>query len=210
VEVSVIRVISIEREYGSGAAGIGRTLAERLGWKLWDSEITDAIARHLKCDKRAVEQREERDDSIFYRLVKVFMRGSYEPSMNGQELELLDAENLSRLFEKVITEAADQGNCVIIGRAAPWFLRNRDDVLRLFLYAPYEEKIRRTIAQGKTRREAENLIETVDRERADFIRKYYNKDWPYRSIYHLMVNSEVGDDKVIHLIQREIAILEEP
>jgi cytidylate kinase len=210
MEVSVIGVISIEREYGSGAAGIGKALAERQGWKLWDGEITDAIARHLKCDKHSVEQREERDDSIFYKLIKVFMRGSYEPSMNGQELELLDAENLSRLFEKVITEAADQGNCVIIGRAAPWFLRNRDNVLRVFLYAPYEEKIRRTIAQGKTRREAEHLIDTVDQERAAFIRRYYNKDWPDRSIYHLMLNSAVGDDKVIRLIQAEIATLNEP
>lgn len=206
----MIRVISIEREYGSGAAAIGKALAERQGWKLWDEEITNAIAGLLKCDKRAVEQREEREDSMFYRLVKVFMRGSYEHSMDGQGLELLDAENLARLFEKVITEAASEGNCVIIGRAAPWFLRNRDDVLRVFVYAPYEEKVRRTVATGKTRSEAEHLINSVDQQRAAFVRKYYNKDWPDRSIYHVMVNSAAGDDKVIRFIQSAIVTLQEP
>lgn len=205
----MISVISIEREYGSGAANIGKALAERRGWKLWDGEITSAIARHLKCNRQAVEQREERDDPIFYKLVKVFMRGSYEHSMDGQELELLDAENLSRLFGKVIEGAADEGKCVIVGRAAPWFLRDRDNVLRVFVYAPYEEKVRRLIAQGKTRREAEHLLDTVDRDRAVFIRKYYRKEWPDRSIYHLMINSVVGDDKVIRLIEAEISTLEE-
>jgi cytidylate kinase len=96
-----------------------------------------------------------------------------------------------------------------VGRGGPWFLRNREDVLRVFIYAPYEEKIRRTISQGKTRGEAEELVATVDEERATFIRKYYKKDWPDRSIYHVMVNSGIGDEKVIRLIQAEIAILEE-
>ena len=205
----MIRVISIEREYGSGAAAIGKALAERRGWKLWDDEITDTLARHLKCDKHAVEEREERDDSVFYKLVKVFMRGSYEASLNSQSLELLDAEHLSRLFEKVVTDAADEGNCVIVGRAAPWFLRNREDVFRVFIYAPWEEKVRRTIANGKSRREAEDLVDTVDEQRSTFIRKYYNKVWPERSVYHLMANSVVGDEKVIRLIEAEIAMLQE-
>jgi cytidylate kinase len=206
----MIRAITIEREYGCGAAAIGKALAEQLGWKLWDEEITAAIARHLKCDKRSVEEREERVDSVFYRLIKVFMRGSYEASMNGQELELLDAENLAHMFEKVVVDAANEGRCVIIGRAAPWFLRDRDDAFRVFIYAPYGEKIRRTVAQGKSLREAEHLLETVDGERAVFIRKYYNKDWPDRGIYHLMVNSAIGDEKVVRLILAEIAMLEEP
>ena len=205
----MIQVIAIEREYGSGAAGIARSLAERLGWKLWDSEITDAIARHLKCDKRAVEQREERVDSIYYRLIKAFMRGSYEASMEGHGMELLDAEHLARLFEKVVTDAANDGHCVIVGRAAPWFLRERSDTFRAFLYAPYGEKIRRTVAQGKSMAEAENLIDTVDRERAAFVRKYYGKEWPDRSIYHLMANSQVGDERVIRLILAEIQMLDE-
>ena len=76
----MIKVLTIEREYGSGAAEIAQKVAERLGWKLWDQLLTDEIARHLECDSRHVEQHEERRDPLYYRLFKAFLRGSYEGS----------------------------------------------------------------------------------------------------------------------------------
>ena len=96
----MIRIITMEREYGSGAANISQTIADRLGWKLWDQEITDEIARRLKCKAELVQEREERLDSMFYRLIKVFMRGSFEPRIDTADLELLDAEHLAGLFER--------------------------------------------------------------------------------------------------------------
>jgi cytidylate kinase len=190
----VIKVISIEREYGCGAANIAQTIANRLGWKLWDQEITDEIARRLKCKAELVKAREERCDSMYYRLIKSFMRGSFEPRVDTADMELLDAEHLAILFEKVVTEIAGRGNCVIVGRGASWFLRDRDDAFHVFLYAPYHEKMRRILAQGESQREAENLLESVDRERAAFIRKYYGKEWPDRSLYNIMLNTIIGDD----------------
>ena len=74
--VAMIRVITIEREYGSGAADIAKTVAERLGWKLWDQLLTNHIARLLDCDSRTVEKREEKRDPVVYRLFRAFMRGS--------------------------------------------------------------------------------------------------------------------------------------
>ena len=67
----MIKVITIEREYGSGAGEIARRLAERLGWKLWDQAFTDEIARQMDCSSRAVEEREERRDTLAYRLFRV-------------------------------------------------------------------------------------------------------------------------------------------
>ena len=81
----MINVVTIEREYGAGAPAIAEGLAKRLGWTLWDNELTCAIARRLKCDVAAVEKREERLDPAFYRLAKIFMRGSYESSFIGSE-----------------------------------------------------------------------------------------------------------------------------
>ncbi len=207
--MDAIRVITIEREYGSGAGAIAKTLAERLGWTLWDREFTCEIARRLKCDIRSVEQREERVDPTFYRLAKIFMRGSYEDTFTGSGLELLDAEHLARLFEKVVTDISSRGNCVIVGRGSPYFLRKRADAFHAFVYAPRDQKIRRIVAQGKSRGEAEELIETVDRERAAFIRKYYGTVWPQRDLYHLMINSKVGDEAVIDMILNGIKLLEE-
>jgi len=203
----MIKVITIEREYGSGAANIASAIADRLGWKLWDREITAEIARRLKCKDEMVAEREERLDSMFYRLIKAFMRGSFEARIDTAGLEVLDAEHLAFLFEKVVNEIAEHGNCVIVGRGANWFLRHRDDAFHAFLYAPYEEKMRRTLAQGETEREATHLLESVDRERAAFIRKYYGKEWPDRSLYNLMINTKVGDEAVVTTLLSAVDVL---
>ena len=196
----MIRVITIEREYGSGASNIAAAVADRLGWKVWDQEITEEIARRLKCKKEMVQQREERCDSMFYRLIKAFMRGSFEARIDTAELEVLDAEHLAILFEKVVNDIAERGNCVIIGRGSNWFLRHRDDAFHAFLYAPYEEKLRRVLEQGETEQDATHLLESVDRERAAFIKKYYGKDWPDRSLYNVMMNTVMGDEAVVETL----------
>jgi cytidylate kinase len=204
----VINIITIEREYGSGAAAIAQKLADRLGWKLWDRDITCDIAKRLKCDVKSVEQREERLDPTFYRLVKAFMRGSYEDSLGAGNIELLDAEHLAKLFERVVLDISSQGNCVIVGRGSPYFLREREDVFSVFLYAPYEEKLRRLTAIGKTQDEADELIGRVDQERAAFVKKYYARTWPQRDLYDMMLNTRIGDEMVIDLILHEIALLD--
>jgi cytidylate kinase len=203
----VIRTVTIEREYGSGAGAIAKKLAARLKWTLWDEKITQEVAKRLKCDVRAVEQREEKPDSTFYRLMKVFMRGSYEERFSGSGTELLDAESLSSLFETVIKDVAGRSPCVIVGRAAPWFLRERDDNMGLFIFAPYHEKLRRLLAIGKTQDEAEEQLEHMDEDRAAFVKRYYGKNWPQRDLYHLMINSIIGDEAVIDLALREMEIL---
>jgi cytidylate kinase len=203
----VIRTITIEREYGSGAGAIAKKLAARLNWTLWDEKITQEVAKRLKCDVKAVEQREEKPDSTFYRLMKIFMRGSYEDRFSGAGTELLDAESLSGLFETVIKNVAARGPCVIVGRAAPWFLRERDDNMGLFIFAPYDEKLRRLLAIGKTQEEAEEQLEHMDEDRAAFVKRYYGKNWPQRDLYHLMINSVIGDEAVIDLALREMEIL---
>ncbi len=204
----MIKIIAVEREYGSGAAAIAKALADQLGWTLWDRAITCEIAKRLRCDVHSVEQREERPDPAYYRLVKVFMRGSYEESLHGgDKLELLDAEHLARFFEQIVNDIAAKGHSVIIGRGSPWFLRKRNDTLRVFIYASTEEKIRRITAQGKTQSEAEDLIATIDRERAAFVKKYYGANWPERYLYHLMINSEIGDEGVLKLILNQMDLL---
>lgn len=205
----MINIITVEREYGSGAAEIAKVLAGRLGWALWDHEITCEIARRLKCDVQSVERREEKPDPAFYGLMKAFMRGSYEDHYSGGGgIELLDAEHLAELFEKVVKDVVSRGPCVIVGRGAPWFLRERKDTMSVFLYAPYQERLRRTLASGKTRAETEDLLERVDRERATFIKKYYGMVWPQRDLYHLMINTLPGDEIVIDIILREKELLE--
>jgi cytidylate kinase len=207
LEAQVIQTIAVEREYGSGAGGIAEKLADKLGWALWDQKITQEVAKRLKCDVKSVEAREEKPDSTFYRLMKIFMRGSYEERFSGSGTELLDAESLATLFEEVIIDVADRGPCVIVGRAAPWFLRERPDHMGIFIFAPHEEKLQRLLRLGKAEEEAEDLLEHVDEDRAAFVKRYYGKNWPQRDLYHLMINSKIGDDAVLDLIFHELEIL---
>lgn len=202
----MIRNIVIEREYGAGGSAVAKALADKLGWQLWDAQFTHEIARRLKCKVEAVEKREERCDPTFYRLAKIFMRGSYEESHVGT-LELLDADHLAELSEKIITGIAEKGSAVMVGRAAPWFLRNRPDSFRVFVYGSFEDKVHRVMQRGKSRSEAERLVETVDSDRAAFVKKYFNKSWPYREIYNLMINSHPGVEFVVEAVLSQIEAL---
>src|SRR5205823_2452402 len=115
------RVITIEREYGCGAGEIAAQLASHLGWKLWDRELTAEIARVANVEPSSVSMCEERVDSTFQRLVKVFWRGSYERSAN-LEHQPFGPDRMVEVGEHVMKDIAERGNCVIVGRGAPYFL----------------------------------------------------------------------------------------
>jgi cytidylate kinase len=204
----MIRIITIEREFGAGGTAIAQQLAERLGWKLWDEALTTEIARLAQVDRACVERLDERCDSRFYRLMKVFIRGSYERSLPVVGLDLFDADSMVAFMQRVIEGAAADGNCVIVGRGAPYFLRDREDAYHVFVYAPWEEKIRRVRMSGKSEEEAVELVSTIDQERATFILRYFGKEWPNRHLYHLMINSKIGDDQVVRAIMNEVSALD--
>jgi len=199
-ELEMIRIVTIEREYGCGGGEIARRLAERLGWKLWDQQLTEEIARLSDCPKAVVKDREERTDPLYYRLFKSFLRGSYEGSLNAHKLKLVDSESILKITERVVRHAASTGDCVVVGRGSQHFLQNQRDALRVFLYAPREDKVRRVMSGGKTEREAQELVDTVDRDRVKFIQKYFHVEWPSRSIYQIMMNTSVGVEAVVQTI----------
>jgi cytidylate kinase len=196
----MIKIITIEREYGCGGGDIAQLVAKRLCWKIWDQLLTEEIARLANCPKAVVEVREERTDPLYYRLFKSFLRGSYEGSLNAHKLKEVDSEIILRITQRVVERAAQEGNCVIVGRGSQQFLRNREDTLRVFLYAPRSEKVKRLLARGKSEKETEELVDTVDRDRAAFVQRYFQVEWPDRAIYHAMVNTAIGDDVAVHMI----------
>jgi cytidylate kinase len=128
------------------------------------------------------------------------LRGSYEGSINAHKLNLVDSENILKMTERVVQHAASKGDSVIVGRGSQLFLKDRADALRVFLYAPKENKVRRLLSRGKSEKEARELVDTVDRERAGFIEKYFHVAWPDRALYHIMINTAIGDEAVVQEI----------
>ena len=199
------RIITVEREYGSGAGDIARELAARLGWKLWDNAVTEEIAKLANVDPATVRRCDERVDSTFHRLAKVFWRGSYERSMSTTTF---DADDMVPLVQQVLQNAADRENCVFVGRGAPYFLRERGDAFHVFLYAPRAEKLRRLQSRGMSLKQAEEQVDSVDRDRIEFVKRYYGADWPTRCLYHVMVNTAIGNENVVSLILNSMRVLE--
>src|ERR1035437_1674919 len=196
----MFRIVTIEREFGSGGGGIACELARRLGWKLWDQQLTSEIARRAQVPESAVALCDERLDGRLYRFAKAFWRGSYERSMPLAASDAFDADRMMAMVGEIMRTIAAEGNAVIVGRGSPFFLREREDTFRVFIYAPHDEKIRRLLAMGKSREEAEDLVENVDKERMAYIKHYFNAEWPTRSLYHLMINTAVGDENVVATI----------
>ena len=202
-------VLTIEREYGSGGNDIAKQISERLGWKLWDQLLTSEIARRLECPKMIIEEREEVRDPLHYRLFKAFLRGSFEGSLSAPLLKLADAESIRKITEELIKDAAQHGNCVIVGRGSAYYLHDYPHVFHTFVYAPFENKIRRLQARGKSEAEAIELAETVDQDRAEFIKKHFDVEWPPRQFFHMMVNSAMGDENVVDTILGAMRFCEE-
>jgi cytidylate kinase len=204
----MMNLITIEREYGSGGGVIAQKLAARLEWKLWDEELTNEIARAMGLAQAAIKPREERRDPLYYRLLKSFMLGTFEGNPHAAETKVLDADTIYAVTQKIMTRLSQSQHSVIVGRGGAYFMHDRLGAYHVFVYASPKEKVRRLRERGIREEEAVQQVVSVDAERAAFIKNYFNVEWPTRSRYHMMVNSDIGDDAVIQTILDSIDILE--
>ena len=190
----MIHAITIEREFGCGASEIASLVAGRLGCTLWDERLTQEIARLTESTPEAVERREWRTDPVVYRVFQDFLRGAFEGGLPPtHRLHSLDARRIAVVSETAVKTALSSGPSVIVGRGSQFFLRNRKDVFQVFLYASRDHKIRRLISSGESQDRAIELIDTTDEARAAFVRQYLGLKWPERHLYHVMLNTEMGE-----------------
>ncbi|HUJ82330.1 MAG TPA: cytidylate kinase-like family protein, partial [Candidatus Acidoferrales bacterium] len=145
---------------------------------------------------------------LSYRLFRAFMRGSHEGSLNAQSMKMADADCIRDVAERIVKQIAERGKCVIVGRGSAYYLQGRRDVFNVFVYAPEAEKMKRLQARGKSAAEAAQLIESVDRDRAAYIKRYFGVEWPDRQRFDLMINSTVGEDAVVETILDGVGRLE--
>ena len=204
----MFRIITVEREYGAGGSIVAAELARRRGWQLLDQQLTCEIAKIAAVEESAVASREEKCDPLLHRLAKVFWRGSYERSLPIGDDKLFDADELVELAHRVINKKAEEGNCVIVGRGAPYILRTRPDVFHVFVYGSREKKIQRLIKLKMREKDAVEMVDTIDKERSAFVRKYFDAEWPCRRLYHLMLNSDNGLEHVTDTVMATMESLE--
>jgi hypothetical protein len=196
------RVITVEREYGSRGGEFAHDLAAHLGWRLLDSELPCAAARIAGVSPELAKKYDERLDPWYYRYGKVFWHDSGYSIAGLSDDQVFDSERMLSLIRKEILNAADQGNCVLVGRGAACALANRPGCFHVFVYATAAAKrdwfVRVFPGQAE---QADQTLAATDKRRSALIRKAYQQDWCARGLYHMLLNSAIGNDCMIAAVE---------
>ena len=196
------RILTVNREFGSGGGRIAQRIAEWLGWKLLDKDIIDAIAYTAHVDPSIVLRYDEHVESWLRRLNQQAMRSAaLAAGLELRNTAIFDAEEMVKISQKVIEQAYADGNCVIVGRGSQCVLQHKTDAFHVFVYAPHKERILRLRARLAKGVDVEQRIRSVDAERAKYLQEYFSKYWLNPHLYDLMISSEENEDVTARNIQ---------
>ena len=186
------KVITISREFGSGGKYIGILVAKKLGIPCYDRDIIEKIAEESGFVDDFIKRVSEYAPSK-----SIFAYSFVGRSASGESIE----DKIFAIQEKVIRELADKGPCVIVGRSADYILR-KYDTLDVFVYAPLEDKIARTMRfKNLNEKEAKKLVKDTDKKRSINYKYYTGKNWGERENYTVMLNSTaLGIEKTAEFI----------
>jgi len=195
------RVLTVNREFGSGGGRIAETIAGFLGWKLLDREIIDAIAYAAHVDPNVVSHYDEHVDSWLRRFNQQAMRSAaLAAGLELREGSVFDADETVKLTQKIVEQAWTEGSCVIVGRGAQCILQHKPDVYHAFVYAPLKDRILRLRNRLEKGANIEQRIRTVDEERARYLQQYFGKSWCNLHLYDLLICSREDEDATARVI----------
>ena len=182
-------IITISREYGSGGRYIGKLVAEKLGIKLYDNEFVLKMAEDTGLSAKYIEDNEQKRN-----ILDNFNNGYYYGLNNSDELFIKESE--------LIKEIANKESCVIIGRCADFILKDRKNVLKVFVSSSMDDKIKRaTSFYGLDKSKAEKEINRINKLRANHYKYYTEKEWNNPSNYDICINSDtIGIENAVELI----------
>lgn len=180
-------VITIAREYGSGGRYIGKLVADKLGIKFYDKEFIGKLSEMTGLSEKYIEENEQKRDALDA------LNTGYYSGISG-------ADNLFIQESELIKEIADKESCVIIGRCADFILKDRKNVLKVFIYSDIENKIKRA-KEFYGIENPEKEIKRINKLRANHYKHYTEKEWDNHSNYDICINSDaLGIEKATELI----------
>jgi len=188
-----VSVITISRQYASGGSDIARLVATRLAWELIDNEFIDRVADRAHLDPAEVERHEERVPGLIERLARALAISSPEVFVaTGEPPEAVaHEERIVEMTERVISEAVQHGNVVMVGRGAQAYLAEGERTLHVFIAAPREARVVAAMARLTIPRdEAERTVDDLDEGRRRYVKTHYKRQWGHPANYHLCLNSE--------------------
>ena len=185
------RIITISREFGSGGRTIGKKVAEKLGIPCYDAELIHKIAQQSGFSENYIKNAGEYTPGGF--LASAFANRSMGPT---------NEDYLWKIQYQIITELAEKGPCVIVGRCADYILKDKADCLNVFIHADMQYRAERIVREYGEREESpEQRLRDKDKRRAAYHRFYTNMKWGHAQNYHLCLDSGVlGIDKCVEVI----------
>ena len=193
-----IRVITVEREYGSRGGEFAHDLAGRLGWRLFDDELLSRAARAAGVPEETAAEFDDRLDPWYYRYGKLFWQDSFYSGTEPCDDKVFDCARMYGLIRKEMEDAAQEGNCVLVGRGAVCALAGQPGSFHVFVYATQAAKREwfRKKFPGEAQ-QADQRLAALDKRRAAAIRQFYGQEWNARGLYHLLLNSCIGTEAMI-------------
>ncbi len=198
-------IITISRTYGSNGKGIGKILAEQLGYNFYDKNIMQIASEKTGLVEDLFKSDRSPRSSLLYSIAMGFYSGQ------GVPIQYNDSLSDDRLFEvqsEIIREKANEGNCVFVGRCAGYILRHYDNCINIFIDSDMEERVAR-IAERKELDEAsaKKLIAKTDKKRRVYYEYYTGRAWGNCTNFDLCINtSKVGQDGAVELIKNMLEL----
>ena len=193
----MVRFITVEREYGSGGGEFASLLAQRLGWDLYDAKLVDAVAERAGVPPEVAQAYDEQIDPWYFRYGRAFWYGSVERRSSAEEARF-DSERFVELVCETFRATADRGHCVIVGRGAMSALANVKGAFHIFVFASMARKIKWfTENFPEKAASAEDEVHATNERRAAYIRRFYGHEWNHVHLYHLLLNSCMGQEAML-------------
>ncbi len=188
------KVITISREFGSAGRTIGKNVAEKLGIPCYDSEIVQQVAVKSGILAEKIADRGE-DLSASGKFSSIFTLYNLYSNMSKDDI-------IWHAQVKVINELAEKGPCVIVGRCADYILRERKDLVRVFIYSDMKARAKRIVdVYGEKTDSPEKRLRDKDKKRAAYYKQYTEMEWGDHEHYDLCLNSgKLGIDKCVEII----------
>lgn len=203
------RALTVAREYGSGGAAVAKIVAAKLGWRLLDNALVQEIARAAQVSPDLVRQFDEKVDSWLHRVSRVALwQGAIEGVAGPVGSNIFDAETEAQLAGDLIKEAYAQGQCVIVGRAGQCLLQDMADVFHAFVYAPWEQRVKRIQQRVPDCGDASAQIVNTDKVRAQYVKERFDCVWSDPHLYDLMVSSGLGEEEAASVIVQAMSFEE--
>jgi cytidylate kinase len=203
--------ITIARQVGSGGTYIGQLLANRLGWRYIDNEVLQLAAKALGIDEEHCARLEGRPSQFWDRILSVFSFGPPDGLYAPPPLRPISGKPLFDAETQMMKTIADQGHCVIIGRAGAFILDQHPYMLNVYLHAPLGFRVRRVMAiYGRSDvDEARLIVEEADRLRKRYVTEMTGRDWECAHNYHVAINTssmplDLVADAIVEFLKRKI------